>query len=58
MFLSGETAYISVWEKQASKIREELELLKGEPIVVIVTSLNPKLLHGMSQLSLVSFRLV
>ncbi|XP_019085736.1 PREDICTED: uncharacterized protein LOC104715847 isoform X2 [Camelina sativa] len=46
VFDSGDTAYVSVWDNQASKVREDVALLKEEPIVVIVTGVNPKNLRG------------
>ena len=34
---SGETAYISIWDKLACKVRNDLDQLQGEPLIVIVT---------------------
>ncbi|KFK23924.1 hypothetical protein AALP_AAs69332U000100, partial [Arabis alpina] len=41
-FSSGETGYISVWEKLALQVSEELAQLKDGPLLVIVTGVNPK----------------
>ncbi|KFK45084.1 hypothetical protein AALP_AA1G341600 [Arabis alpina] len=45
-FSSGETGYISVWEKLALQVSEELAQLKDGPLLVIVTGVNPKTVGG------------
>ena len=43
---SGETAYISIWDKLACKVRNDLDQLQGEPLIVIVTGVNPETVRG------------
>ncbi|KFK26564.1 hypothetical protein AALP_AA8G265200 [Arabis alpina] len=47
----GETEYISVWEKLALQVSEELAQLKDGPLLVIVTGVNPKTVGGHIYLS-------
>ncbi|VYS62284.1 unnamed protein product [Arabidopsis thaliana] len=46
VILTGETAYISIWDKLACKVRNDLDQLQGEPLIVIVTGVNPKTVRG------------
>ncbi|KFK21909.1 hypothetical protein AALP_AAs64157U000100 [Arabis alpina] len=45
-FSGGETGYISVWEKLALQVSEELAQLKDGPLLVIATGVNPKTVGG------------
>ena len=53
---SGETAYISIWDKLACKVRNDLDQLQGEPLIVIVTGVNPKPFVVISKLIMFLFK--